>query len=55
MSEFVEYIVHGEPGQKEKADAWQTAIPCQLNPLCIPLEYRQYQYWYLSYTNTWYF
>ena len=26
MSEFDEYIVHGEPGQKEKADAWQTAI-----------------------------
>ena len=25
MSEFDEYIVHGEPGQKEKADAWQTA------------------------------
>ncbi len=26
MSEFDEYIVHGEPGQKEKADAWQTVI-----------------------------
>ncbi|MDE6551736.1 MAG: hypothetical protein K2K98_02060 [Muribaculaceae bacterium] len=26
MSEFDEYIIHGEPGQKEKADAWQTAI-----------------------------
>ena len=26
ISEFDEYIVHGEPGQKEKADAWQTAI-----------------------------
>ncbi|MDE6096440.1 MAG: winged helix-turn-helix transcriptional regulator [Muribaculaceae bacterium] len=25
MSEFDEYIVHGEPGQKEKADTWQTA------------------------------
>ena len=25
MREFDEYIVHGEPGQKEKADAWQTA------------------------------
>ena len=25
MSEFDEYIVHGEPGQKEKAAAWQTA------------------------------
>ena len=24
MSEFDDYIVHGEPGQKEKADAWQT-------------------------------
>ena len=24
MSEFDEYIVHGEPGQKEKADDWQT-------------------------------
>lgn len=29
MSEFEEYIVHGEPGQKEKADAWQTAIGLQ--------------------------
>ena len=26
MSECDEYIVHGEPRQKEKADAWQTAI-----------------------------
>lgn len=26
MSEFDEHIVHGEPGQKEKADVWQTAI-----------------------------
>ena len=26
MSEFDEYIVHGEPRQKEKADAWQKAI-----------------------------
>lgn len=29
MSEFDEYIVHGEPGQKEKADVWQTAIGLQ--------------------------
>lgn len=29
MSELDEYIVHGEPGQKEKADAWQTAIGLQ--------------------------
>ena len=29
MSEFEEYIVHGEPGQKERADAWQTAIGLQ--------------------------
>ncbi len=29
MSEFDEYIVHGEPGQREKADAWQTAIGLQ--------------------------
>ena len=29
MSEFDEYIVNGEPGQKEKADAWQTAIGLQ--------------------------
>ena len=29
MSEFDEYIVRGEPGQKEKADAWQTAIGLQ--------------------------
>lgn len=28
MSEFYEYIVHGEPGQLAKADAWQTAIRC---------------------------
>lgn len=26
MSEFDEYLVHGEPEQKEKAEAWQTAI-----------------------------
>lgn len=26
MSEFDKYIVHGEPGQKEKADAWLTAF-----------------------------
>ena len=29
MCEIDEYIVHGEPGQKEKADAWQTAIGLQ--------------------------
>lgn len=29
MSEFDEYIVHGEPGKKEKADIWQTAIGLQ--------------------------
>ncbi len=29
MREFDEYIVHGEPGQREKADAWQTAIGLQ--------------------------
>ena len=29
MSEFEEYIVHGEPGQKEKADAWKTTIGLQ--------------------------
>lgn len=29
MPEFDEYIVHGEPGQREKADAWQTAIGLQ--------------------------
>lgn len=29
MNEFDEYIVHGEPGQREKADAWQTAIGLQ--------------------------
>ena len=29
MTEFDEYIVHGEPGQREKADAWQTAIGLQ--------------------------
>ncbi len=26
---FDEYIVHGEPGQWEKADAWQTVIGLQ--------------------------
>lgn len=29
MSEFDEYIVHGEQGQREKADVWQTAIGLQ--------------------------
>ena len=29
MSEFDKYIVHGEPEQREKADAWQTAIGLQ--------------------------
>lgn len=41
MSEFDEYIVHGEPGQKEKADAWQTAIGLQdvdgLKLICVAL------------------
>lgn len=27
--EFDKYIIHGEPAQKEKADAWQTAIGLQ--------------------------
>ena len=34
MTEFDEYIVHGEPEPREKAEAWQTAtdyiIPCIL-------------------------
>lgn len=29
MSEFDEYIVHGEAGQQERADAWQMAIGLQ--------------------------
>ena len=29
MSEIDKYIVHGEPEQREKADAWQTAIGLQ--------------------------
>ena len=29
MSEFDEYIRQGEPGRKEKAQAWQTAIGLQ--------------------------
>lgn len=29
MSGFDEYIVHGEPEQKEKADVWQTIVVCQ--------------------------
>ena len=29
MSEFDEYIRQGEPGRKEKAAAWQTAIGLQ--------------------------
>lgn len=29
MSQFDEYIVHGEPGQRERAAAWQTAIGLQ--------------------------
>lgn len=29
MGEFEEYIVHGEPDRREKADAWQTAIGLQ--------------------------
>lgn len=29
MSEFDEYIIHGEPGQMEKTKAWQVAIACQ--------------------------
>ena len=41
MNKFDEYIVHGELGQKEKADAWQTAIACQHCLLGIPLEYKQ--------------
>lgn len=41
MSEFDKYIIHGEPGQKEKADAWQTAIGLQdvdgLKLICVAL------------------
>ena len=44
MTEFDEYIVHGEPGQKEKADALKTAMACQIHLLCVPLEYYQYLY-----------
>lgn len=29
MSEFDEYLVHAETGQREKTDAWQTAIGLQ--------------------------
>ncbi len=29
MSEFDEYIVHEEPGQRDKASAWQMAIGLQ--------------------------
>lgn len=29
ISKFDEYIVHGEPGQNDKADAWQTSIGLQ--------------------------
>lgn len=29
MSDFDEYIVHGEPQEKDKAEAWQTAIGLQ--------------------------
>ncbi len=29
MSEFDEYIVHKDQGQKDKADVWQTAIGLQ--------------------------
>lgn len=37
MSEF-DNIVHGEPGQKEKADAWQTAIGLQgMDELKVPV------------------
>ena len=29
MSEFDKYIVHGELGEKEKADAWQASVSIQ--------------------------
>ena len=36
MSDFEEYMIQGEPSQKEKAQIWQTAIGLQdvdgLNP-----------------------
>ena len=31
MSAFDEYMAHSEPGQKEKADAWQTALVCRMS------------------------
>lgn len=50
MSEFDEYTVHGKPGQKDKAEAWQTAIglqdvdglkvsACQLDTTRQPIRY----------------
>ena len=39
MSEFDEYIRHGEPGKKEKAAAWQTAIGLQDVDGLKPSEY----------------
>ena len=39
MSEFDKYIVQGEPGKKEKANAWQTAIGLQDVDGLKPSEY----------------
>ena len=49
MNKFDEYVIHGEPEQKEKADAWQRAIACKLCLLGIALDYKQYLY--LGYSN----
>lgn len=41
MSEFDGYIVHGESGQREKADAWQAGIGLQdVDGLKAPSELR---------------
>ena len=60
FDEYIIHVVHGEPEQKEKADAWQTAIACHDGvgqdfalPLGITLEYKRNQY--LSYRNVWHF
>ena len=53
MSEFDEYIVHGEPGKKENDDLWQSTIGIQdmdgLKDLAYLLETAVKSYWRNNY------
>ena len=51
--EFEPYLTSGKPGQREKADAWQTAIA--FSSVYYVSRWNIKQYSYLSYRNVWHF